>query len=427
MAKSKSKGLLQKIGFIRDYLSLAVSIAIVFVAVIFLVIAALVGAGLIKKIETESISKRGRQIKMLSKNSVPNGQGEIERLYQKAYEEDANRISDFAVESSQRSLLSYKIFPEPLDKSSLIFDDFGEKYRSGIDGLIERANGRDCPTSIEIDKALKLAGASGGSRSRHGDGRGSALGTSEVESTIMDALCRAKARITSVYINPDDLAGYQLWEEYNFISRQEAIMDCWSWQLGYWIIEDVLDTTEALNARSKSILTSPVKRLVRVGFSASRGLGSRSRKAGGAGDAGPAYVTSDNGGLTNFFTERFSDDEHDVIHFNVVAIVGARDVPVFMKKLCSGKKHEFRGFTGNEKKQTFSHNQITILESKFSSIDREDPEHELYRYGDEAVVEIDLICEYLFNKPGYSQINPNTPKETTKTSEDQYYQEEMYQ
>jgi hypothetical protein len=87
-----------------------------------------------------------------------------------------------------------------------------------------------------------------------------------------------------------------------------------------------------------------------------------------------------------------------------------------MQELCSAKEHKFRGFAGDEPEQTFKHNQITILENKFRSIDEEP--YSLYRYGEDAVVELDLICEYMFNRKGYEEIKPETVKETLKGTEE---------
>jgi hypothetical protein len=50
-----------------------------------------------------------------------------------------------------------------------------------------------------------------------------------------------------------------------------------------------------------------------------------------------------------------------------------------------------------------------VLETKFRSIE-EDP-YSLYDFGDDPVVELDLICEYTFNKDGYEEIKPVTVKD----------------
>ena len=45
-------------------------------------------------------------------------------------------------------------------------------------------------------------------------------------------------------------------------------------------------------------------------------------------------------------------------------------------------------------------------------VDRESGVHTLYRYGkDNALVELELICEYVFDKDGYYPIKPDSIKE----------------
>jgi hypothetical protein len=90
----------------------------------------------------------------------------------------------------------------------------------------------------------------------------------------------------------------------------------------------------------------------------------------------------------------------------------------FMQQLCSAKQHKFRGFSGEEQEQVFKHNEITVLESNIRSIERNDTTHNLYRYGEDAVVELDLICEYIFDKKGYEEIKPDSVKESLKKPEE---------
>lgn len=78
------------------------------------------------------------------------------------------------------------------------------------------------------------------------------------------------------------------------------------------------------------------------------------------------------------------------------------------------KSHKFRGWDGKVQEQVFKHNQITILESKIESINREDIAHERYRYGDDAVVKLDLVCEYIFNQAAYDKVKPESVKESVK-------------
>ena len=121
MAKLDFKFSGQGLEFLRNYSSLAVPAVLVLVAVIIFIPAQLIGSKLKKQILSESINKRAKKVKSVSSGVVSREQWKIERDYQQVYSEDANRIWDLACQSSQRALLSYKIFPEPKVKSALIF------------------------------------------------------------------------------------------------------------------------------------------------------------------------------------------------------------------------------------------------------------------------------------------------------------------
>ena len=126
----------------------------------------------------------------------------------------------------------------------------------------------------------------------------------------------------------------------------------------------------------------------------------------------PSYVLSANEGLVESCTGRFTNDDIDVVHFNVIVVVNVKAVLPFMQQLCRPKQHKFRGFSNDAVEQTFKHNQITVLESSIEPVDRKDKEHSLYRYGEDAVVILDLICEYIFNKNSYDEIKPESVKES---------------
>jgi hypothetical protein len=411
---SKFKDLIQRLSFLGNYSSLILPVIIILVAVLLFIPTQLMSSKLKKRVENESISI-GKRVQSLSESTVSRNQWEVEQEYQQAYERDANQTALLAKQSSQRQLLSYKIFPKPKDTSTLIFKEFGQRFRGGIDKLIAQANALDCPTDAELQRNLQ--GSSLPSSRRGLDwsmekGR-SDLRLSEVDATITDVLCREKAQSALVYANPADLSGYEFWEEYEYTGMDTAVEDCWYWQLAYWIIEDIFDTIDALNSGSNSVFTSPVKRLLDVSFAASdKGTG------GKAAAVRPSYVLSIEGALTEPHTGRFCNDDIDVVHFNVVVVVSTKAVLPFMQQLCSAKQHKFRGFSGEEQEQVFKHNQITVLENNIKSIDRKDTAHNLYRYGEDAVVELDLICEYIFNKNGCDEIKPESVKKSLKKVEE---------
>jgi hypothetical protein len=411
MDTSKLKDLIQRLGFLGNYSSLILPVIIMLVAGLLFIPTQLMSIKLKKQIADESISI-GKRVQSLSESTVSHNQWEVEQEYQQAYERDTDQIALLAKQSSQRQLLSYKIFPEPKDTSTLIFKEFGQRFRDAVDGLFARVNALDRPTDAELQRGLQSSSLP---PSRRGLGQSMEMGRlSEVDATIMDVLCREKAESAFVYANPVDLSGYEFWEEYEYTGMNTAVEDCWYWQLAYWIIEDIIDTIDVLNAGSNSVFTSPVKRLLDVNFAASDRKVSKEAAA-----TRPSYVLSIKEALTEPHTGRFCNDDIDVVHFNVVVVVSTKAVLPFMQQLCSAKQHKFRGFSGKEQEQVFKHNQITVLESNIRSIDREDTTHNFYRYGEDAVVELDLICEYVFNKNGYDEIKPESVKESLKKPEGQ--------
>jgi hypothetical protein len=360
-----------------------------------------------KQIKDESVSI-GERVRSLSKTAVSRRQWEVEQEYQQDYVRDANQMAIIARQSSQRPPLSYKIFPKPQDTSTLIFKEFGQRFRKAVDGLIVHVNAHDCPTAAELQKNLQ---GSGQTRSSLNPDVGLARDKSaEVDAKITDFLCREKAQSASVYVKPADLAGYEFWKEYDYIGLNSAIEDCWYWQLGYWIIEDVFDTIDVMNAGSNSVFTSPVKRLMSLTFdsSAKSNMTLASR---------PSYVYSAEEAFTAPHTERFCNSDIDVVHFNVDVVVSTKSILPFMQQLCSAKVHKFRGFTGKDQEQSFKHNQITILETNIMPVNPADSIHSLYRYGDDAVVELYLVCEYMFNKSGYDEIKPETVKQSSEVTQ----------
>lgn len=470
------KDILQKLSVFKNNLSLLLPIIIVLIGVLIFIATLLMSSKLKAEIQTNSIAV-GEEIQRESENVVSSEIWRIEQARQQEHANDANEIARLAEQSTQRELLSYDIFLDPNITSTLVFQEFGQKYREAIDELIIRANAGDCPTEAEIERGLEdsavnsrlrrgrpgmygrssmygqsgmmgrspMMGRSGTmgpysmmGRSSMGGSRSSLRGTlgrsmmmGELELMIIDEICRERAKSISVYVNPADLSGYEFWADYKLaVEPNEATQDCWYFQLAYWVIEDIFDTINTMNSSYESVLTAPVKHITRTSFT----MGLRRPGAGGSVYTGrrrrqksgtdrddadkPIYVLSQDEALTESCTGRVSNDANniDVIHFNVAFVINIKSILPFMQQLCSAKEHKFRGFTGDEQEQTFKHNQITILETKFRSIDEEP--YSLYRYGEDAVVELDLICEYIFNRKGYEEIKPEPVKETLKGTEE---------
>jgi hypothetical protein len=410
MGMSEIKNSLKKLSFLGDYSSLVVPVVLAVVAGLLFIPTILMQRNLKAEIRSESIRDNGRRVESyLEQKELSACQWEQEKDFQDAFAEDAQRISLLAESSSQRQLLRNNLFPAPPNEvSQYIYRDFGNNFRKGVEGMITRLGGRDCPTQIELDKHLKKPAVYNplGHVVRRGEGN---LG--ESDKIVIDYLCTDIARENSVYVNPSDIAGYDFWQGYEYPGKETAVEDCWYWQIGYWIIEDVFATVEKVNHFSESIFSSPVKRIVSVSFTtADKKSGTRITGFGGAAGA-PGYVVSLKDGLVVPFTARMCDDGIDVVHFRVVVVIDTAALPGFFRELCSAKEHKFSGFSGDEEERVLRHNQITILKSSYEAIDPADEEHRLYRYGEDAVVKLELVCEYIFNRKGYEEVMPLSVKE----------------
>lgn len=451
------KDVLQKLSFFKNNLSLLVPVIIALVAVLLLIPPQLMSSKLKAQVEQESIDNGLKKIKRLETSAVSSQQYEMEAKRQEKHATDANEVVQLAKQTTERELLSYDIFPapDPNGFSGLIFQKFGQNFRNGIDKMIVDVHAGDCPTDAEIQRGLENSSSTsrlrgGGlsdmmpmqmSRSRGNlgmdlyGGRGSTM-LGNMNRMIIDEMCKDRAKTISVYINPLDIAGYEYWKDYKYdIKQGDAIKDCFYHQLAYWIIEDIFSTIKSMNSDYDNVLTAPVKRFSSItftmGLKSSHGSGGVFRAIrGGRGRRTtqsqnkteeadrPRYVRSDSDGLTESCTGRYCSKEKtvegvDVTHFNFSTIVQAKSVLPFEKELCSAKEHQFRGYPEPNKPdqtlqppQTFKHNQITILECTMGSVDLNDMTNRYYRYGDEPVVTLDLVCEYIFDLEGYTKIIP---------------------
>ena len=160
---SKLKNLLKVFGGFRAYSILIWPAIILLVCGTVLTATVLLGRGLKQKVNNESVPIGNNVLSQL-KSSPAAKQAEVEKRYQEAYQQDANFIQQLSMQSSERELLSYDIFPQPKDTSTLLYTRFGENYRQGIEAMIRKVNGHDCPSADEI----KVAQETGRNRSSRG-------------------------------------------------------------------------------------------------------------------------------------------------------------------------------------------------------------------------------------------------------------------
>jgi hypothetical protein len=355
---SKLKELAGGVGSLRAYSSLLWPVVIVFAGLLVLAAALLMGSNLRQKVNNESI-QLATKIEPLLETAPALRQAEEEKKYEDTYEQDANLIARLAIQTTERELLDYNIFPQPKDTSALLFTRYANSFRQQIEKLTARVKGLDCPSEEELKVSVQKV--------------------SDITRTRVGAL----------------------------ITTNNA-QDCWFWQLGYWITEDVFSTVESMNAGSSSVYSSPVKRIIGIGFVTPDKLFVTGNNK--TPQDKPKYVAKPEDQVTESLTGRISNDEIDVLHFSVVVVVNADAIIPFMKELCSEKEHRFFGYTGNDAAKSFKHNQISILESRARFVSPESPEHLHYRYGQGTAAEVELVCEYIFNKKGYEPIYPEVMK-----------------
>jgi hypothetical protein len=331
----------------------------------------------------------------------------MEMQYQNRHSEDAMVINKLSVQSTQRSLIGYKIFPEPRDTSQQLFDEFANSYREEIIELVKQVNGSVAP---DADNLKRIIGSSTGSRK--------SASTKNAYSRKVDAVCLKKAKSISVYASPQLFSWYNFWDEWKnleFPGQGPAVEYCWYSQVAYWIYQDIIDTISQMNADADSVLTSDVKRLIGVSFKnivTDNVTKTSTRKV----DVDkPDYVVAledTSIGKTVPWTGRISNEEIDVVHFSTAVIIDSKSVMEFMKSLCSQKEHSYRArYSEKGDEIMYKHNQITILSSKVYPVDLEDDAHIYHRYGNDAVVRLSLVCEYIFVRKGYDRIQPMAIKE----------------
>jgi hypothetical protein len=360
-----SMGFLKPVtGALKKYKALLPSVIITVVALL-LVLVTMSTGGQVKEGMTGSV-RTARSTQPLLKNIPSRREPKQVEIYMDKLEEEADRIKELAVQSSQRDLITYeyKIFPEPEDQSQQVYLGFGKQYRIAIEKLIEVMNALDAPSEAEI--RAKTGGGRPGAV-RGGYGRDAA----DAQDPRIDALCLTRAREVSVYANPSAFVWYPFWESHEFSGKSQALEDCWDSQTAFWVYEDITDTIKKMNGDTGNVLSAPVKRLLGVRFTGPVTVATRNtargyaRPMGGMGSRDmPNYVAPPL--LHSFFldlspTGRACNDDVDIVHFAVSVLVDSRSIFPFMKELCSEKPHSFYpDFIQSAQPVESRHNQITI-------------------------------------------------------------------
>jgi hypothetical protein len=445
--------------FIKKYSILLIPAGIALVAVVFVAFTMLTSRSLAQDISGNSVAAH-QQISTLLGNPVPVGAAAAEKVLQDGLEQDVVKVESLVRQGSMRELLNYEVFPKPKDDSQQLFDAYKESYRAAIEGLVHSMRALNAPSASEIEKEV---GASAASLTKSAQPYAPALGsdysygreensvdysmpaittsrdkTQQAQKAMLEAVCSRRAEEISVYADPSLFEWYDYWGSFKFNGTDSAVNDCWYSQVAYWIYEDVVATIRQINEGSQSAYTSPVKRLVGVSFTKAvdykdtlrstaaayrdeyaYGLGGPGGGALSTGDM-PDYIFDKAGGLLSVepWTGRVCNDDIDVIHFNMGVVASSSSVMRLMRELCSVKQHTYhQGYAKNGPVRNGQHNQITILRSEVLPVDLTSKQHEYFRYGNDAVVRVDFVCEYILPRAGYDTIKPESIKVALRQSQ----------
>ena len=253
--------------------SILIPAAIAALAVLLFVPTVIIRGKISEKLEQ---SKRlGQNVDSITDSVVSARQYEIVKTYEDTHQKDANDIHNLAIQTTQRELLSYKIFPEPNETSIQIFNEFKKAYNTAFAKFIKDMNALDAPTDIEIRKET---GASTGLTDSQSDRTSSGRNTDKENEKIVELICKRRSEEIPVYANPQVFSGYAFWNNWEYRGTQDAVRDCWYCQLAYWIHKDIVDSINAINSGSTSVASSSVKRLLGIRFRKRRRCNSRNKQ-----------------------------------------------------------------------------------------------------------------------------------------------------
>jgi hypothetical protein len=160
-------------------------------------------------------------------------------------------------------------------------------------------------------------------------------------------------------------------------------VDIWYAQMGLWIESDVAKAIAQANEQSQNVLSSPVKRLVKITLPrADQGFYVMPGAPAGGGNPGNQPVAVQSVGPETVVagvspTGRVSKTRSVVVEVDLVADVEASMVPVFLENLT---RNQF----------------IYVNQLSLASVDSMAMKAQGYLYGDKPVVRLTLKCEILF-------------------------------
>jgi len=374
---------------------------------------------------------------------------------------DMEEVKRRAKQTTARPLLNPDIFPEPRGQNPLIkFQKFAHAYCLNIDHFLQKLGAGVPPSQIEEEKvkekilkrSVNTTGTDGfvSPRDEYAFDQGFSTQRSRTDEQIeIEEFRKERAQTISLYGDTNSFFAYDFWETPQPDDKNALLFDTWFSQLAYWIQEDVVLAIAQINEDSKSLPTSPIKRLIEISFqgpsvgtsgtislsakSTVSSAGSRfatltnlgaARRVSGSQVFLPVYVlppkpsgdmmmagnVENVGQITNSWTHRTSGDLIDVVQFELGLIIDTIKIDDFINALQSEKSTEIIQKKPTQATQ-YTRNQITVLQIMIEPLEIDLEKQSGFYYGPGSLAVLRLIGEYVFFKSGYEAHMPKPVKD----------------
>lgn len=358
----------------------------------------------------------------LSRSIVPTAEVELYQAKVGQIEQEVQVFEQLAEQTTARPLISYDVFPKPRSQNFIIiYNEFGQQYVRMIDQLLASMRAGQPPSELEVARRIEEikegAGSAGPSQDLN----------KQIENLIRDFRIQ-RSNTIQIYASGGSFFGYDLWRfiQTNQSDPANLAKDSWATQLAYWIQEDVVQAIAQVNSGSESVDQSKVKRLIEVSFGGGRAASSfdTTQAVGTSGRTNsglvrrrgptaaiqvPQYLVDQSGNLTGRITDswtgRISDDQIDVVQFELGVVMDVAYLNEFISALQS-EKFTLQNKPDGTRVKTGIRNQITVLQFLQESVDRQVELEAGYYFGSGAVGVIRFVCEYFFYKSAYEDLKP---------------------
>jgi hypothetical protein len=308
-----------------------------------------------------------------------------------AVSKQAQGVMDVAVKYNRRQLLVPNSLPRTPAAIGIEFRRRyaqeltigGPQHQNSLAGRVLKAGLP--PTEAEIRMAQEaLAAQIRRDRLQIDTATGRAINEETVKQEIDEAIARLPdqlrsdvARRNQMYIEPD------AWDVLTAITGATTAPDSrtvfWA-QMSLWVHQDLASAIAEINAGSQSVLTSPIKHLIKV--EVTEQFVFAAGDASGVSGAGTAISP----------TGRVSNSLYDVMHYNAVMRVSANKVPQILQGLA---RNRF----------------LTVLNVSIIPVDSAQALSQGFMYGADPVVELRLQMEQIFLRAWLEPLMPTIIKQ----------------